>query len=89
MKNKIKKHIAYYISLLIILLSGLVLIILTSPNLRLQTTIALLTICFYVLWGTIHQLINHELTIRIMVEYILIGLLGASIIFFMIMGGLI
>jgi len=89
MNKKFKKHLGYYISLLIILLLGLSLIFLVTPNLMLQIMIALLTICFYILWGAIHHLINHELTLRIMVEYVLIGLLGASIIFFMIMGGII
>lgn len=89
MNKKFRQHIAYYISLFVILLLGGILIILTSPNVFVQINIALITICFYVLWGAIHHLINHELTIRIMIEYVLIGLLGVSIIFFMVMGGLI
>lgn len=89
MNKKIKKHTGYYLSLLAILFSGLALVLLLSPNIRLQIMVVLLTIFFYIIWGIVHHLINHELTARIMIEYILIGLLGASIIFFMIMGGLI
>ena len=87
MFNKFKKHLAYYLSLCLILSVGLVLTFLASPNLKLQTLIVVLTVVFYILWGILHHLINHELTAKIMVEYILIGVLGLSILFFMFMGG--
>ncbi|HUD04936.1 MAG TPA: hypothetical protein VMR59_03045 [Patescibacteria group bacterium] len=68
---------------------GLALILLTSPNIKLQSLVILLTVLFYILWGVLHHLINHELSARIVIEYILIGVLGLSILFFMMMGGLI
>lgn len=89
MYKKFKKHIGYYLSLLTILLLGLLLTFLAAPRIQLQIIIILLTIFFYVLWGILHHLINHELTGKIMVEYVLIGALGVSILFFLIMGGLI
>jgi hypothetical protein len=88
MKEKFKKHLAYYMSLIIMLLFGLILIFLTKPNILLQALVILLTVIFYVIWGVVHHLINHELTLRIVVEYILIGALGISILFFMLTGGL-
>jgi len=89
MYQKLKKHFGYYLSLLAILLLGLVLILLASPNIKLQSLVISLTVFFYVLWGVLHHFINHELTLRIMVEYVLIGALGISVIFFMMLGGLI
>lgn len=89
MYKKFKKHLGYYISLLLIFILGLFLIFLANPNTQLQSIIVLLTIFFYVLWGCLHHLINHELSMKIMIEYVLIGALGASILFFMLMGGLI
>nr|MBI5455762.1 hypothetical protein [Candidatus Levybacteria bacterium] len=89
MYKKFQKHEGYYLSLSLIFFLGLLLTFLVSPNFVLQTIIILLTILFYVLWGILHHLINHELTAKIMVEYILIGLLGISILFFAHMGGLI
>jgi len=89
MYQKLKKHFGYYLSLSAILLLGLALILLTSPNIKSQSLIILLTVFFYILWGTLHHLINHELTLKIVVEYVLIGALGISILFFMLMGGLI
>ncbi len=89
MYKKFKKHFGYYLSLSTILLLGLLLTFLAAPKIQLQIIIILLTIFFYVLWGILHHLINHELTPKIMVEYVLIGTLGVSILFFLIMGGLI
>lgn len=89
MYKKFKKHIGYYLSLSIILMLGLLLTFLATPNFILQTITILITILFYILWGMLHHLINHELTAKIMIEYILIGLLGISILFFAHMGGLI
>ena len=89
MYKSLKKHFGYYLSLAAILVLGLVLILLTSPNIKLQSFVILLTVFFYVLWGMLHHFINHELTARIMIEYILVGALGISIIFFMTIGGLI
>jgi hypothetical protein len=89
MYQKLQKHFGYYLSLAAILLLGVVLILLTGPNLKLQSLVILLTVFFYILWGVLHHHINHELTAKIVVEYVLIGALGVSILFFMIMGGLI
>lgn len=89
MHKKLKKHTGYYFSLFIILMLGLLLTFLATPNFMFQTIVILMTIFFYVLWGILHHLINHELTVKIVIEYILIGLLGVSILFFARMGGLI
>lgn len=89
MYKNFKQHIGYYISLISILLLGLVLVLLTRPNLRMQGLVIFLTVFFYFLWGSLHHFINHELTLKIMIEYLLIGGLGLAIIFFMMMGGLI
>lgn len=88
MKEKFRDHLAYYISLIIILSLGVVSIFSTRQNILLQAVAILMTVFFYILWGILHHLINHELTLRIMVEYILIGALGISILFFMLVGGL-
>jgi hypothetical protein len=88
MYQKFKKHLGYYISLIAILAFGLVLVLLTANDPKMQSLAILLTVFFYVLWGIVHHLINHELTLRIVIEYVLIGALGLSILFFMLVGGL-
>lgn len=86
MFRKLKKHVGYYTSLFLIFFLGFILTVLATPDIRLQSIIILLTVFFYVLWGILHHLINHELTIRIMIEYVLIGVLGIGILFFMLSG---
>lgn len=88
MYEKFKKHLGYYISLVLILSLGLISILLAGPNVKMQAVIVFITVFFYVLWGMLHHLINHELTLRIMIEYVLVGVLGMSILFFTLMGGL-
>ena len=89
MYKKFKKHFGYYLSLSAILLLGIVLVVLTSPNIKTQSLVISLTVFFYILWGILHHLINHELSMRIVIEYVLIGALGLAVLFFMTVGGLI
>ena len=49
-----------------------------------QIGVVVATTFFYVLWGILHHLTNHDLHARIVIEYILIGSLGLSIIFFLL-----
>ena len=88
MYKKFKKHLGYYISLILILSFGLIAILLANPDIKMQSVIIFMTVFFYILWGMVHHLINHELTLRIVIEYVLIGALGMSILFFALMGGL-
>ncbi len=61
--------------------------IVSYPNINLVFSVLVLTVVFYVMWGIIHHKINHDLNNKLIVEYLLIGLLGISIIFFVIVGG--
>ncbi len=85
MYKNFKKHLGYYSSLIAILFLGLVLVFVASPNIELQIIITLLTIFFYILWGLFHHLTNHELTAKIVIEYMLIGALGMTIVSFFLL----
>lgn len=89
MNKKLKKHLGYYFSLLAILFLGLIVTLLAAPNIKFQSIIIVITVVFYVVWGILHHFVNHELTTKIVVEYVLIGTFGISILFFMIMGGIV
>ena len=84
MFKKVHDHIGYYISLVLILAFGFLLTSLASPNKQLQMAVIILTTFFYVAWGIVHHLINHDLTTKIVVEYVLIGSLGLTIILFIL-----
>lgn len=82
----LKKHFGYYISLFAILFLGF-LIAYSSADKQFQFLIAVLTAFLYALWGILHHAINHELTAKIMVEYVLMAALGTALIFFLLKGG--
>lgn len=84
MKEKIKAHIGYYASLVVIFVFGYVLVILAFPNRELQILVAAITTFLYVFWGIVHHVINHDLHLKIVVEYILIGILGFTMIIFIL-----
>lgn len=85
--KKFLKHFGYYISLIAIFVLGFIASLLSYPNLNLEILIIIITIILYVVWGILHHKQNHQLTTKIAMEYILIGMLGLSIVFFIFMGG--
>lgn len=87
MTNKFKKHIGYYISLVAILIFAIYLAVLASPDRQLQMSIFVVIAIIYVFWGILHHLLNHDLSLKIVIEYTLIGALGMSIILFLFKGG--
>lgn len=84
MLQRIKLHLGYYISLITILAFGFLLLLLASPNRGLQIAVAILTTVLYIFWGIIHHIINHDLHPKIVVEYVLIGILGLTMIIFIL-----
>lgn len=84
--NIIKNHLAHYVSLFAVFSIGLILAFL-SPDKQFQMLIAVFITFFYVSWGIIHHLLNHDLSPKIVVEYVLIGSLGLSLILFLLKGG--
>ena len=88
MSTEGKKHTGYYIGLLAILGFGLFMTFGFSYGARWQMFSILLTAFFYIAWGMLHHFINHDLTLKIVIEYILIGSLGITVAFFLLKGGL-
>ena len=84
MIERIKLHLGYYTSLIAIFAFGFLLVSLASPNRKLQIVVAILTTLLYIFWGIVHHLINHDLHIKIVVEYVLIGILGLTMIIFIL-----
>ncbi len=55
-------------------------------NKQIQMMLVVFGAFVYVLWGIVHHYINHNLKTKIVIEYILIGGLGISAIFFLLKG---
>lgn len=43
---------------------------------------------FYVVWGILHHLVHHSVTLRIVLEYVVVALLGVAVVFFILNGGI-
>jgi hypothetical protein len=83
MLGKISGYIIYYMSLVVILSLSFVLAY-SSTDRGFQVGVAAVTTFFYVLWGILHHLLNHDLDTKIVIEYVLIGAFGLTIIFFLL-----
>lgn len=80
---RLYKHSAYYIFLIVILTLGFLLTY-SSSDRGFQIGVSVAATFFYVLWGIMHHLMNHDLNAKIVIEYILIGAFGLTIIFFLL-----
>ncbi|MCL5438416.1 MAG: hypothetical protein M1268_00320 [Patescibacteria group bacterium] len=88
MKDNIKKHLGYYISLISLLLLGIFAVSQVSYDKRFQMAVIIITTFFYVIWGILHHKLHHNLNTKIVIEYILIGSLGLTIILFILKGAI-
>lgn len=81
-----KNHLGYYLSLLLILSAGFV-IAYNSSDKQFQLQVSVMTAFFYAFWGILHHAINHELSPKIVVEYVLMAALGITLVLFLLKGG--
>ena len=88
MNEKIKEHFGYYVSLFVILALGGILTLQFSYSRQLQMLTVVITALFYVTLGIIHHSQNHDLTPKIVIEYVLIGSLGMIMVSFLLKGGM-
>lgn len=87
MSKNLKKHTGYYLSLIAIFLFGVGLMI-SFTDKRSQMLVVVLMSFLYVELGIMHHFLHHKLTSKIVVEYVLIGALAVSLVFFILKGGL-
>lgn len=84
MHSCFKTKIGYYFSLALILILGFFLSLETSDNQQIQFIVIAMTASFYVGWGILHHYLYHDLTAKIVIEYVLIGSLGMTVILFLL-----
>lgn len=83
-----KKHLGYYISFFLIAAGSIFLVFQNNGDKSVVLEFVGLFAVSYVVWGLLHHLVHHSVTLRIVVEYIVVALLGVSIVFFILNGGL-
>lgn len=79
-----KKHLWYYLSLMIIYLIGVLLLTMFQFNKQLQMTIFVMLAFFYVGLGILHHTLHHTITAKIVVEYVGVATFGIAIAFFIL-----
>lgn len=87
MEALIRGHKGYYFSLLSILFLGISLVFGLSYDRKLQILAVFITAFCYLILGIMHHLVHHDLTVRIVVEYVLIVCVGILIYLFILQGG--
>lgn len=78
------RSIIHFVILLVLLSLFSFLIIYFSGNIAVQALLVVLLSFNYLLWGVIHHLKTEDFSLKIMLEYLLICLLGASTLIFII-----
>lgn len=77
----------HYLIIIGILVLGASLTLFFAPNKGMQFLVVLFTACLYLVYGIVHHYFEHTLTIKIVIEYILIALLVITLFVF-IKGGM-
>lgn len=84
MKKNLLKHLKYYAALFVMQIIGFFVLLSLSGNKDLQIAAIIISGIGYIAWAILHQYLEHSLTIKIVVEYLLFGTFGtvASLLFF-------
>ncbi len=83
-----KKHVVYYLFLFFLLAIGVFLGFETKYDRQLQIDAVLLLSLAYATWGILHHMLHHDLTLKIVIEYVLMGLLGVAVTLLLLKGGI-
>lgn len=81
-----KKHLLYYFSLIGILLVGAYFSLQFSYDKRIQMSILTITAFLYAAIGILHHYLHHDISTKIVIEYILMSSLAIAIAAFFIRG---
>ncbi len=83
-KENLRKHLKYYTALLIMQVIGFFALLSLSGSKEFQIAAIISSGIGYIVWAILHQYLEHSLTTKIVVEYVLFGTFGivVSILFF-------
>lgn len=81
-----RTHLVHYTTILGIILLGIALLILFSANRGIQLVILITISLLYLAYGILHHSLEHDLTLKIVVEYVLVAVL-AIVLFIFVRGG--
>ncbi|OGV91038.1 hypothetical protein A3A66_00295 [Microgenomates group bacterium RIFCSPLOWO2_01_FULL_46_13] len=76
MIEDVRKHLAHYVVLTALFMTGLILLTIFNYQRDWQRLVALSIAVGYVTWGAIHHALTDRVTVKIMLEYALVAVLG-------------
>jgi hypothetical protein len=79
MIEEIKTHSWHYLILVVLLLTGVV-AFLAFPERDIKFEVGFLMAITYAIWGIFHHLLEDNLNIRVVIEYILVGILAIALL---------
>lgn len=82
MRAKFKAHRDYYLILAGMQVSGFILVLFAHNDKKLVFSYVVLSTLFYMVWAYVHHFLHHDLTTKIVMEYIVMGALGIAVMFF-------
>lgn len=71
----------HHFILILILAGGIGMFFYAQGNSLVQLIVGIVTSCAYVVWGILHHTMHQELHRKIVIEYILIGMLAIVLLF--------
>lgn len=77
-----KNHLVHYLIILGIIALGIGSVTLLSSNKNMQFIMVLAVSLFYLCYGIFHHFLEHDVTIKIVVEYVLVTLLVVALFIF-------
>ena len=79
-----RNHVFYYLSLFIVLSLAALLVFLTPGEQKIHMGVTIFAAGFYVLWAILHHLLHHDLHTKVVIEYVLIAMVGISLVYFVL-----
>ncbi len=85
-RTHINHHWKYHLALFLILTLGVIFAFYARDDKQLEMMILIGMASIYMLFGIIHHYFMHDLSSKIVIEYIAMGSLGIAIVFFVFRG---
>lgn len=78
----IRQHLLYYSTMTGLQVLGFFLVLDAAPRIGVQMVLVVVTSIIYFFWALLHHYLHHDLHRKIVLEYMLVGLLGITVSFF-------
>ena len=81
MLKELNKHKLAYLILIVGLVLGIALFLGAWPNRQLQRIVAIIISAFYLLWGILTHFKTKNITKKVVLEYLAVGILAGLLLF--------